>query len=88
MRQPQLASDAPWKQRFRVPLTFADIARANPSRGLAASNRSGVYQLWVSRICRGRFADYSASESAKEFFPILTRIERKVSREFGFLMRQ
>jgi hypothetical protein len=41
----------------------------------------------VSRSCRGRFADYSASESTKEFFPILTRIERKVSGEFGFLMR-
>jgi hypothetical protein len=23
------ASDAPWKQRFRVPMTFADIARAD-----------------------------------------------------------
>jgi len=53
MRQPQLAPDAPWKQRFRVPLTFADIARANPARGLAASNRSGVFQLYAWEVGSG-----------------------------------
>ncbi len=43
-----LNADAPWKQRFRAP-AIAGSARAaqNPSRGLIASNKDGVYQLYA-----------------------------------------
>lgn len=53
MRSPQLAADAPWKQRFRVPTAFTQVARADPSRGLAASNRSGVFQLYAWDVPSG-----------------------------------
>jgi len=62
---------------------FQDLQRVLARLGSHASNRDGA-----SRISRGPLVDYSASESAKEFFPLLTQIERQVSREFGFLMRQ
>lgn len=38
----------PWKQRFRAPVVlWTQLARAAPTRGLAASNRSGTYQLYA-----------------------------------------
>jgi dipeptidyl aminopeptidase/acylaminoacyl peptidase len=44
-----------WKQRFRAPqvLTSA-IASASPSRGIAATNRSGTYQLYRWDVPSGR----------------------------------
>lgn len=53
MRPPQLEPDAPWKRRFRVPLTFTQVARANQARGLVASNRSGVFQLYAWDVPSG-----------------------------------
>lgn len=45
---PQLEDTAPWKARFRAPtILVMQIARLCPERGLAASNRSGVYQLYA-----------------------------------------
>jgi dienelactone hydrolase/WD40 repeat protein len=49
-----LAADAPWKRRFRVPTIRSSlIAALNPRRGLVISNRSGVYQLYAWEIESG-----------------------------------
>jgi dipeptidyl aminopeptidase/acylaminoacyl peptidase len=53
MQPPQIEADAPWKQRFRVPMTFVQPARANPTRGLVSSNRSGVFQLYAWDVDTG-----------------------------------
>ena len=42
------AAAAAWKQRFRAPaLAWSRRAARNPARGLAASNKDGVYQLYA-----------------------------------------
>jgi len=44
----------PWKQRFRAPaIWWTQIARRAPTRGLAASNKSGVYQLYAWDVPTG-----------------------------------
>jgi dipeptidyl aminopeptidase/acylaminoacyl peptidase len=46
MQPLNLAPDAPWRERFRVPIVaYTQLARMNPSRGLALTNRTGIYQL-------------------------------------------
>lgn len=45
--QPQTTPDALWKQRYRAPRTYAWPAKYNPERGMAISNRSGVFQLYA-----------------------------------------
>lgn len=43
-----LDENAPWKQRFRAPsIAAAQIARADPSRGLVTSTSTGQYQLYA-----------------------------------------
>lgn len=45
-RTPEL--EQKWQQRFRISeVLWTQIAKTNPSRGLAASNRSGVLQLYA-----------------------------------------
>lgn len=53
---PQLAPDAPWKQRFRLPVFFSpQLATTNPARGLAVSNKdSDAFQLYTWDIPNGR----------------------------------
>ena len=42
------SADAPWKQRFRAPyIAWSSRAAQNPDRGLVASNKDGVYQLYA-----------------------------------------
>ena len=53
MQAPRTEHNAPWKQRFRVPNTWTQLAKANPQRGLAISNRSGVYQLYAWDVATG-----------------------------------
>ncbi len=53
LQQPQLEADASWKQRFRRVTTRTQIAKANPQRGLAASNRTGVSQLYAWDVATG-----------------------------------
>lgn len=44
----QLATNAPWKARFRAPaIGWTQLAKAAPMHGLVATNRSGVYQLYA-----------------------------------------
>ena len=48
LRAPQLDENAPWKQRFRAPyIAWTQLARGNPTRGLAVTTRSGQYQLYA-----------------------------------------
>ena len=50
----QLDDKALWKQRFRAPVVaWAQIARANPTRGLAVTNSSGKYQLYAWDVPSG-----------------------------------
>lgn len=53
MRPLQLDPNAAWKQRFRVPMTFTQTAHANPALGMAASNCSGVFQLYAWDVTTG-----------------------------------
>ncbi len=54
LHEPQVTPDALWKQRFRLPETFGtEIAKANPERGIAVSNSSGVYQLYAWYVSSG-----------------------------------
>lgn len=42
------SADARWKQRFRAPtIAWSSRAAQNPSRGLVASNKDGVFQLYA-----------------------------------------
>lgn len=46
---------APWKQRFRAAvILWTQLAKAAPTRGLAASNKSGVYQLYAWHVPTGK----------------------------------
>ncbi len=43
-----LSADAPWKKRYRAPaLAWSRRASLNRQRGLVASNKDGVYQLYA-----------------------------------------
>jgi dipeptidyl aminopeptidase/acylaminoacyl peptidase len=47
--------DASWQQRFRAPAIFrTQLARALPTRGLVASNNSGVIQLYAWDVLTGK----------------------------------
>jgi dipeptidyl aminopeptidase/acylaminoacyl peptidase len=49
-----LAADAPWKRRFRAPVVAStELAARNPARGMAVTNRSGVYQLYAWDVATG-----------------------------------
>ncbi|MFO0699520.1 MAG: prolyl oligopeptidase family serine peptidase [Nitrospira sp.] len=46
LSQPQLGEHAIWKQRCRAPVILGtQLARANPTRGLAIGNATGTFQL-------------------------------------------
>ena len=48
LNPPDLSADAPWKKRFRAPaIAGSSRAAQNPARGLVASNKDGVYQLYA-----------------------------------------
>jgi prolyl oligopeptidase PreP (S9A serine peptidase family) len=54
-KQLDLAADAPWKQRFRAPIFWnAQIAAANPERGLIWTNQSGSMQLHAWNVLTNR----------------------------------
>jgi hypothetical protein len=50
VHQLQLDAHAAWKQRYRVPNTWTEVAVENPRCGLAISNRSGVSQLYAWEV--------------------------------------
>jgi len=48
MNQPILDKDAIWKKRYRASVVAStQVAAANPDRGLAVSNKSGIFQLYA-----------------------------------------
>jgi dipeptidyl aminopeptidase/acylaminoacyl peptidase len=48
-------NDAPWILRFRAPtVLWTMLAKAEPTRGLAASNQSGLYQLYAWDVRTGQ----------------------------------
>jgi dienelactone hydrolase len=50
----QIDDNAPWKQRLRAPvIVWTQLARSQPSRGLAVSNKSGKYQLYAWDVPTG-----------------------------------
>jgi dipeptidyl aminopeptidase/acylaminoacyl peptidase len=53
MKPLNTAADAPWRQRFRVPVTYAWPAQSARTRGMAVSNRSGVFQLYTWDVTTG-----------------------------------
>ena len=54
LKEPLLDHAAPWKQRFRAPVVpSTQLAKAAPARGLAVSNRTGVYQLYAWDVPTG-----------------------------------
>jgi hypothetical protein len=47
-RPPDLSENAPWKRRYRAwSVAWARVARGNPARGLACTDRDGVQQLYA-----------------------------------------
>lgn len=59
--------DAQWKQRFRAPVTYASVARANLARGLATSNRSGVFQLYAWDVLTAELLPLTREPEGKAF---------------------
>jgi dipeptidyl aminopeptidase/acylaminoacyl peptidase len=54
MKALDLSPTAPWRQRFRAAsVAWADIAAANPRRGLVCTNKDGIYQLYAWDIPAG-----------------------------------
>ncbi len=54
MKPLNLDDSAPWKARFRAPIVAAtQIAAQNPARGLAITNKSGIYQLHAWDVATG-----------------------------------
>jgi dipeptidyl aminopeptidase/acylaminoacyl peptidase len=62
----QANSETAWKQRFRLPrLLWTDVARSAPTRGLAVTNQSGVYQLYGWHVATGELHQLTHSPAGK-----------------------
>ncbi len=60
--------NAPWKQRFRAPtILWTQLAKAAPARGLAASNKSGVIQLYAWHVPTGELQQLTHQADGKIF---------------------
>src|SRR5687768_17095236 len=58
--QPNLDPNAPWKQRFRAPaVLWTQLAKNDPTRGLACTNFSGVNQLYAWDVATGNLRQIS-----------------------------
>ena len=54
VKQPDTSDNAHWKQRFRAPsIAWANVARNNPARGLACTNKDGIFQLYAWDVDSG-----------------------------------
>lgn len=67
MRNDQLFfAHAPWKERFRTSTIFwTELARAEPTRGLAVSNHSGVFQLCAWHVPTGELRQLTRQPGGK-----------------------
>jgi len=58
LKELRVDAAAPWKQRYRLPVTYAvQIAESMPTRGLAVSNKSGVSQLYAWNVPAGELTE-------------------------------
>ena len=54
LKKLDVRDDAPWKQRFRAAsIAWARVAKNNPARGVACTNRGGVQQLYAWDVPTG-----------------------------------
>ena len=54
-QEPRTDDNAPWKRRFRArAIVWSQVAKADPARGLVASNLSSVFQLYAWDVPTGR----------------------------------
>jgi dipeptidyl aminopeptidase/acylaminoacyl peptidase len=68
MKPLDLSPDAPWKQRFRLPIIgMTSLARMNTTRGLVMTNRSGVYQLHAWNTDTGELTQATFSPTGTVF---------------------
>lgn len=66
LKPPMTGEDALWKQRFRAPtILYTQLAEANFTRGLTASNRSGVNQLYAWDVPSGELRQLTHTPSGK-----------------------
>lgn len=64
--QLRLDPDAPWKARFRAPFVgFTQLAKADPTRGLAVTNRSGAHQLYAWHVPTGELRQMTHTPEGK-----------------------
>ncbi len=57
-----------WKQRFRTPaILWTQLAKTAPTRGLVASNKSGVYQLYAWHVPTGELTQLTDRPEGKLF---------------------
>lgn len=55
LKELNVNSDAPWKQRFRASsIAWSALAKNNPARGLVCTNKDGIYQLYAWDVKSGQ----------------------------------
>src|SRR6266699_1750889 len=63
LKELRIDDAAPWKQRYRLPITYAvQIAALMPTRVLAVSNKSGIYQLYAWHVSTGELTQLTNRE--------------------------
>jgi hypothetical protein len=66
MQAPQIGKDAQWKSYFRTPvILWTDVAKTVPSRGVAVTNQSGVYQLYAWLVSTGTLRPLTNAPTGK-----------------------
>ncbi|MEX2225695.1 MAG: prolyl oligopeptidase family serine peptidase [Dehalococcoidia bacterium] len=63
---PDLSHDAPWKRRFRAwTVAGAAVASREPTRGIAITNKTGVYQVYAWDVRTGDLRQLTFKPSGK-----------------------
>ena len=63
---PSTNNDAPWVQRFRAPnILWTELARFCPTRGLAVTNQSKIYQLYAWDVATGAMSQLTDRPEGK-----------------------
>ncbi|HDQ70858.1 MAG TPA: S9 family peptidase [Chloroflexi bacterium] len=90
----QLDDAAPWKKRYRADaITYTAIAAQAPTRGLASSKRTGVYQLYTWNVPSGELTQITDRPDGKMFGSIdpqgrhIYYLDDKQGDEIGHIVR-